>query len=251
MFCCPGKEKDMIVFCISNVSIFLEPPSKLLPEYMNSIVIGAGISLEDIPGNFFEDAGKALSFDWQLDSYLKSQNPNIQLVERFEDSTFQNIIAGQAHTKNMWDCCYSIFDTKIAANARISVLAEYELDSDPDFSMKEQDYQFLFIEWKKRYLQELTEYKSTHVNCSNTESISYAWSRVCQDMLEIYGIPANQMERFARDGSKKWGSLAVTNTSAHVLSSIRPYPHSPEFHYISAKPKENKYKYFTEVKVRR
>jgi len=70
-------------------------------------------------------------------------------------------------------------------------------------------------------------------------------------MLEIYGIPANQMERIAREGSKKWDSLAITDVPEHVLSSLRPYPHSPEFHFISAKPKENKYKYFTEVKVRK
>jgi len=225
----------MIIFDISNVNIYLEPPAELLPQYRNTIVF-YGVNQEDIPENFYQDASKELKFDWQLQSYLKMNHPAVQPIERLDDLTFQEAIAAQARTRNMWDCCYSTFDTKIASKARVSLLVEYELS--PHATIDEEDQRFLFFECRKRYFKALAEFKSMHAGSSEMGARSRAWSQATGEMLEIFGIPTHRMEAIARERSQS--AESPTPPDSPPTSSLHSYPHVPCYYFVLPKPKKQK-----------
>lgn len=226
----------MITFDVSNVSIFLEPPVELFPQYKNTIVFYQ-ISKEEIPDNFFQDSGKELKLDWRLSDYLQKKQPPVQLVERIDDEVFQNAISVEAHTRNMWDCCYSIFDTKVASHARVSLLVEYELN--PRTRMDDSDCQFLFLVCRKLYFQALGEYTSLQRGVMEMQARSQAWSQATRAMREIYGIPSERMEAIAREGSQRWLSPSP-NAGRIPYTTLQSYPHTPRFVFVVPKPKEQK-----------
>lgn len=227
----------MIIFVISNICIFLEPPADLFPKYKNTIGF-YGITREDIPENFFEDAGKELKLDWCLGDYLKEKQPAVELIERIDDELFKEAIAAEARTKNMWDCCYSIFNTQVAMNARVSLLVEYELSANA--RMDDRDCMFLFLECRKRYFQALAENRSPRPGGPDLQARGRAWSQATRAMLDVFGIPPERMEVIAREGSQKWLSAKEAEAGHAPYTTLRSYPHTPWYSLVLPKPKQEK-----------
>lgn len=235
----------MIVFDVSNVCIFLEPPAKPLQQ-SESHFFPPGISPEDIPVNFYEDADRQLELHNRLRLYIFQHHPAVQLIERMDNSGLAEMIAGQAHTKNLWDCCYSIFETETGSQARASLLVEYELSR--SWKMDSDDRKFLLLERKKRYFEILKKYKSSQVGSSTSLDRAQAWSEACQVILEIYGIPADRMETIAREAGQEPQHETAAEAVSDPISSLHPYPHTPRYEFIVPKPK--KQIYYAQVRVR-